>query len=79
LDGQGKALASDEITLPGPSCAPLAAMPPADLDGDGSLELSLRAGNGEPGVGVLRAVLRVDPSAPALTRVWHKELSLICP
>jgi len=79
LDEQGALLDSDTLTLPGPRCAPMAAMPPADLDGDGRRELVVRAGNGEPGVGVLRAVYHLDLDPPALERVWHSELTPSCP
>ncbi|MBN1336549.1 MAG: hypothetical protein JXB39_11380 [Deltaproteobacteria bacterium] len=66
---------SDVVDLPGPTCAPMAAQPPTDLDGDGRLEVVARAGNGEPGTGVLRAVWRLDPEEPRLERVWKHALA----
>ena len=52
-----------------------------DLDGDGQRELVIRAGNGEPGVGVLRAVyhLVLDEPEPRLERVWHTRFAVDCP
>jgi hypothetical protein len=81
LNGDGTPLTSDAFELPGPACAPLAAMPPADFDGDGIRELVVRAGNGEPGVGTLRAVyhLGLDDQVPSLERVWHQSLTVRCP
>jgi hypothetical protein len=79
LDADFSPLTHDRITLPGPRCAPLAALPPADLDGDGIRELVLRAGNGEPGVGSFRAVYHLGVDPPVLERVWHAELSPSCP
>jgi hypothetical protein len=80
LDGEGTPLFSDTIALPGPRCAPLAAMPPADLDADGMRELAVRAGNGEPGVGAFRAVyhLLLDQEQPRLERVWHHSFTVTC-
>jgi hypothetical protein len=80
LDAEGEPLFSELLPLPGPRCAPLAAMPPADIDGDGRRELTLRAGNGEPGVGVFRAVYRVDLDgpAPSLERTWHESFVISC-
>jgi hypothetical protein len=80
LDADGTVLVSDEVALPGPTCAPLAAMPPADLDGDGVREVGLRAGNGAPGVGVFRAVYRLDPTVepPRLERVWREVFTPDC-
>ncbi len=79
LDADYSPLVSDTIALPGPSCAPMAAMPPADLDGDGRRELVLRAGNGEPGVGTLRAVYHIELEPPGLERVWHDSFTAACP
>lgn len=80
LDGDGAPLFSDTVALPGPRCAPLAAMPPADLDADGVRELTVRAGNGEPGVGSFRAVYHVslDQDPPRLERVWHDSFTVSC-
>jgi hypothetical protein len=79
LEADFTPITHDRITLPGPRCAPLAALPPADLDGDGLRELVLRAGNGEPGVGTLRAVYHLQVEPPGLERVWHSELTPRCP
>ncbi len=79
LDSDYQPLVSDTIQLPGPRCAPMAAMPPADLDGDGLRELVIRAGNGEPGVGTLRAVYHIELEPPQLDRVWHDSFLASCP
>jgi hypothetical protein len=68
-------LAHDVVDVPGPTCAPMAALPPTDLDGDGRLEVVARAGNGEPGTGVLRAIWRADTGKPSLERVWKAAYS----
>jgi hypothetical protein len=81
LDEDARPLVSDAPVLPGPRCAPLAAIPPADIDGDGIRELVVRAGNGEPGVGTYRAVyhIELDGDAPRLDRVWHASFLATCP
>jgi len=79
LDTDLEPLVSDSFQLPGPTCAPMAAMPPADFDGDGKRELVLRAGNGEPDVGVLRAVYHIELNPPSLERVWHSSFTASCP
>ncbi len=68
-------LAHDVVDVPGPTCAPMAALPPTDLDGDGRLEVVARSGNGEPGTGLLRAVWRADTTPPRLERVWKAALT----
>lgn len=78
LDSDFEPVASDVLQLPGPRCAPMAAMPPADLDGDQVRELVVRAGNGEPGVGTFRAVYHLHTDPVSLSRVWHAELTPSC-
>jgi len=64
------------VDLPGPKCAPLASVPPTDLDGDGEVEAVVYAGNGDPGIGVFRAVIRIhlDGATSTLVRVWKRSL-----
>jgi hypothetical protein len=81
LDRRAKqVLAFDRFHMPGPRCAPLVALPPADLDGDGAQEVAVRSGDGDPGTSIFRGVYRLTwkGDAAALVRVWGEGLDGRC-
>jgi hypothetical protein len=75
-----KVLASDQFRMPGPECAPLVTVPPADLDGDGHDEVVVRSGDGEAGFSVFRGVYRLTWSGDTvhLDRIWGDTLDGGC-
>lgn len=76
FDAEGKRVLDWlHVELPGPRCAPLATVPPLDLDGDGAVEAAIYSGHGDPETGLYRAVVGIrTEGSPELVPLWRKEL-----